>query len=107
MESINFRVIDEDDQPTDDEDQPDVPLTVTNNLANQTTIEPIVNASVNDSGIEPVARIQKNHPTDNIIDHLEEGMITWKKDKVNYRKMIGLFGETCFIFIGSATILFS
>ncbi|GAA0164082.1 transmembrane signal receptor [Lithospermum erythrorhizon] len=56
-----------------------------------------VNPSVNDSGIELTARIQKNHHTDNIIGHLEEGMTTRKKDRVDYRKMIGLFGETCFI----------
>ncbi|GAA0173197.1 hypothetical protein LIER_41481 [Lithospermum erythrorhizon] len=80
-----------------DEDQPDVLPTVTDNQANQTNTEPTVNPSVNDSGIEPSARIQKNHHTDNIIGQLEEGMTIRKKDRVNYRRMNGLLGETCFI----------
>ncbi|GAA0144915.1 hypothetical protein LIER_05235 [Lithospermum erythrorhizon] len=56
-----------------------------------------LNPPVNDSGIEPTTRIQKDHPVDNIIGQLDEGMTTKKKDKVDYRKMVGLFGKMCFI----------
>ncbi|GAA0181582.1 hypothetical protein LIER_42280 [Lithospermum erythrorhizon] len=96
LESINVKVIYE-DTPSDDEDQPDVRRTVTDNQADQTNTEHTVNPSVNASGIEPATRIQKNHPTDNIIGRLEEDMTTRKKDRVDYRKMIGLLEETCFI----------
>ncbi|GAA0172065.1 hypothetical protein LIER_25964 [Lithospermum erythrorhizon] len=63
----------------------------------QTDEEPGVKPTDNDSGIEPAARIQKDHPVDNIIGQIDQGMTTRKKDRVDYRKMIGLLGETCFI----------
>ncbi|GAA0142301.1 hypothetical protein LIER_03233 [Lithospermum erythrorhizon] len=79
MESINVKVIDEDSH-ADEEDQPDILPTVIDNQADKTDIEQTVNPPVNDIG------------------HLDEGMTTRKKDTVDYRKMIGLHGETCFIF---------
>ncbi|GAA0168782.1 hypothetical protein LIER_23420 [Lithospermum erythrorhizon] len=43
------------------------------------------------------SRIQKNHPVDNIIGQLDQGMTTRRKEPVDYRKMVGLIGESCFI----------
>ncbi|GAA0163667.1 transmembrane signal receptor [Lithospermum erythrorhizon] len=60
-------------------------------------VEKTVNPSVIDSGIELAAHIQKDRPIDNIIGQLDEGMTTRKKDRVDYRKMVGLLGKTCFI----------
>lgn len=39
------------------------------------------------------SRIHKNHPSSNIIGDLEEGVLTRKKDKVNYLEMIN---NVCF-----------
>ncbi|GAA0151706.1 hypothetical protein LIER_10367 [Lithospermum erythrorhizon] len=93
MESINVKVIDQ-DTSAKDEDQPDVLPIVNHNQADQTDdTEQIVNPSVTNNGIKIVTRIQKNHPIDMVIGQLDEGMTTRKKDKVDYRKMMGLLGK--------------
>ncbi|GAA0139492.1 hypothetical protein LIER_35100 [Lithospermum erythrorhizon] len=66
MESINVKVIDE-DTPSKDEDQADVPPTMIDNQVDWLNIKQTITPSVNDSGIEHAARIQKDHPIDNII----------------------------------------
>ncbi|GAA0174991.1 transmembrane signal receptor [Lithospermum erythrorhizon] len=58
---------------------------------------PSVKPADDDSGIEPVARIQKNHPVENIIGEVDQGMTTRKNDRMDYRKMVRLLGKTCFI----------
>ncbi|GAA0151607.1 hypothetical protein LIER_10294 [Lithospermum erythrorhizon] len=50
-----------------------------------------------DSIIGPAARIQKTHPVGNIIGEMDRGMTTRRKDRVDYKKMVGLFAETCFL----------
>ncbi|GAA0157571.1 hypothetical protein LIER_14811 [Lithospermum erythrorhizon] len=55
-----------------------------------------VSNTSNDIDVEPATHIQKNNPVNNIIDQQDEGATTKRKEKTNYRKMIGLFGKTCF-----------
>ncbi|XP_073049472.1 uncharacterized protein [Primulina eburnea] len=45
---------------------------------------------VTDEGIDIPIKIQKNHPSSQIIGETFEGMQTRRKEKVDYRKMIGL-----------------
>ncbi|GAA0138598.1 hypothetical protein LIER_34958 [Lithospermum erythrorhizon] len=47
--------------------------------------------------IQLANKIQKNHPVDNIIDQLDQGVTTRRKELVDYRKMVGLIRESCFI----------
>ncbi|GAA0166485.1 hypothetical protein LIER_21629 [Lithospermum erythrorhizon] len=37
--------------------------------------------------------IQKNHPVDNIIVQLDQGVTTRRKEPIDYRKMVGLMGK--------------
>ncbi|GAA0151766.1 hypothetical protein LIER_10415 [Lithospermum erythrorhizon] len=68
------------------------------NATEATTDEPSDNNSCdNNHPIHPASRIQKDHPVDNIIGQLDQGMkIRWQKP-VEHRKMVGLIGESCFI----------
>ncbi|GAA0151662.1 hypothetical protein LIER_10338 [Lithospermum erythrorhizon] len=70
---------------------------VNDNSDDQTEKAPPVKPTDVDSGIEPAARIQRDHQVGNIIGQIYQGMTTRKKDRVDYRKMVGLIGETCFI----------
>lgn len=45
---------------------------------------------------QPTHRIQKNHPPSNIIDNLDAGMSTRKKEKVDYLQIIG---NICFTYL--------
>ncbi|XP_073061619.1 uncharacterized protein [Primulina eburnea] len=45
---------------------------------------------VTDDGIDIPSKIQKNHPSSQIIGETFEGMQTRRKEKVDYRKMMGL-----------------
>ncbi|GAA0153978.1 hypothetical protein LIER_12087 [Lithospermum erythrorhizon] len=57
-----------------------------------------VDDACNDSRpIEPANRIQKNHPVDNIIGEIDQGVTIRRKEPMDYRQMVGLIGETCFI----------
>ncbi|GAA0163416.1 hypothetical protein LIER_19290 [Lithospermum erythrorhizon] len=95
MESINVKVVDHEIPTIDKEDiSPAVNLLVNHSPSSEVTS---VNPAEDDSGIEPTARIQKSHPMENIIVEVDQGMTTRKKDRVDYRKMVGLLGETCFI----------
>ncbi|GAA0154792.1 hypothetical protein LIER_37968 [Lithospermum erythrorhizon] len=58
--------------------------------------------SVNDTWddnrpIQPASQIQKNDLVDNIIREIDQGVTTRRKEPVDYRKMVGLIGERCFI----------
>ncbi|GAA0148033.1 hypothetical protein LIER_07583 [Lithospermum erythrorhizon] len=45
--------------------------------------------AVNETSPEPAARIQKDHPVDNIIGQLNGGITTRRKERVDYRNMSG------------------
>ncbi|GAA0162715.1 hypothetical protein LIER_18747 [Lithospermum erythrorhizon] len=47
--------------------------------------------------IQRASRIQKNHLVDNIVGQLDQGVTTRRKELVDYRKMVGLIGESYFI----------
>ncbi|GAA0149769.1 hypothetical protein LIER_08866 [Lithospermum erythrorhizon] len=95
MKSINVKVMDQDASMVDEEDiSPTVNPSVTHSQSSEETNK---KPNDNDSGIEPAARIEKNHPVEYIIGDLDQGMTMRKKDKVDYRKMAGLLGETCCI----------
>ncbi|GAA0146501.1 hypothetical protein LIER_06435 [Lithospermum erythrorhizon] len=100
MESINVKVVDKETR-TPEEEEEDTTLTVTptvnTNSDVQTEGAPPVKPTDDDSGIDPAARIHRDHPVDNIIGQIDQGMTTRKKDRVDYRKIVGLLGETCFI----------
>ncbi|GAA0149080.1 transmembrane signal receptor [Lithospermum erythrorhizon] len=99
MESINVKVVDWDISIPEEQDT--IPLTVTptvnGNSDDQTEKAPYVKPIDVDSEIEPAARIQRDHLVDNIIGQIDQGMTMRKNDRVDYRKMLGLLGETCFI----------
>ncbi|GAA0174825.1 hypothetical protein LIER_28135 [Lithospermum erythrorhizon] len=95
MDSINVKVVDQEISTTKEED---VPLAVNPSVSHNPSNEVLsVKLANDDGGIEPAARIQKNHPVENIIGEVEQGMTTRKKDIVDYRKMVGLLWETSFI----------
>ncbi|GAA0186984.1 transmembrane signal receptor [Lithospermum erythrorhizon] len=95
MESINVKVVDQDASMMDEED---IPPTLNPLVIHSQSSEGMEDKSDIDSNeIEPAARIPKNHPVEHIIGELDQGITTRKKDKVDYRKMAGLLGETCFI----------
>ncbi|GAA0161779.1 hypothetical protein LIER_18015 [Lithospermum erythrorhizon] len=88
IQSINVKVVDQDASMVDEEDiSPKVNPSITHSQSSEETSD---KPDDNDSGIEPAARIQKNHPVEYIIGDLDQGMTTRKKDKVDYRKMAGL-----------------
>ncbi|GAA0149903.1 hypothetical protein LIER_08960 [Lithospermum erythrorhizon] len=98
MESINVKVVDEEEDDMSDTEIEDLvtPVIIDNNTCQKeegSTDTP----TVIDSCIEPAARIQKNHPVDNIIGKIEEGRTTRKTDRVDYKKMAGLFVEACLV----------
>ncbi|GAA0184198.1 hypothetical protein LIER_31486 [Lithospermum erythrorhizon] len=98
MESINVNVVDEEVEHTEAETEELVTPTViysssTSPIEPDETITPTVSGSI----IEPSARIQRDHPIDNIIGQLEGWMTTRKNTRVDYRKMAGLFAEACFV----------
>ncbi|GAA0154676.1 transmembrane signal receptor [Lithospermum erythrorhizon] len=98
MESINVKVVDEeeDDLSNAEIEDPVTPVVIDNNNTCQKEGSDDT-PTVIDSCIEPVARIQKDHPVDNIIGRIEEGRTTRKTDRVDYRKMAGLFSEACLV----------
>ncbi|GAA0160579.1 transmembrane signal receptor [Lithospermum erythrorhizon] len=98
MESINVKVLDEeeDDQSDPEIEDPVTPIVTDNNIS-QREVGSTDTPTVIDSSIEPAAKIQKNHPVDNIIGQVEEGRNTRKTARVDYRKMAGLFAEACLV----------
>ncbi|GAA0154390.1 hypothetical protein LIER_44113 [Lithospermum erythrorhizon] len=97
MESKNIKVVDQDISTEDEEEQTIMPTVNTSPTDRPEEDVQTSTPTENDSEIEPAARIQKNHPVNNIIGQLDQGMTTSKKDKVDYKKMIGLLEETYFI----------
>ncbi|GAA0145718.1 hypothetical protein LIER_36173 [Lithospermum erythrorhizon] len=89
MESINIKVIDQDQIPEEEEEPSVTPLFI-DSPADQTTEEDnTVTPTGIDSSIEPAARIQKTHPVGNIIGEMDAKMTTRRKDRVDCRKMAG------------------
>ncbi|GAA0148490.1 hypothetical protein LIER_36731 [Lithospermum erythrorhizon] len=98
MESINVKVVDQDQSLEEEEEEPSViPLVIDTQADQITEANNNVTPTVIDSSIEPAARIQKTHPIGNIIGEMDGGMTTKKKDMVDYRKMAGLLAKTCFL----------
>ncbi|GAA0145415.1 hypothetical protein LIER_05613 [Lithospermum erythrorhizon] len=98
MESINIKVVNQDQSPKEEEEEPSITPLVIDTQADQTTkADNNVTPAIIDSSIEPAPQIQKTHPVGNIIGEMDGGMTTRRKDRVDYRKMDGLFVETCFL----------
>ncbi|GAA0161589.1 hypothetical protein LIER_17869 [Lithospermum erythrorhizon] len=86
MESINVKVLDSGVEMNED----------------HTDDGAAINDSVDDTcddsrPRQPASRIQKNHLVDNIIGEIDQGVTTRRKEPVDYRKMVGLIGESFFI----------
>ncbi|GAA0166049.1 hypothetical protein LIER_21297 [Lithospermum erythrorhizon] len=99
MESINVKVL---DQRLKIEEDVEVRTPVINSnpgsTGSVTDDEPCVNNSCdNISSIQSASRIQKRHPTDNIIGQLDQGITKRRKEPIDYLKMVGLIGECSFI----------
>ncbi|GAA0175238.1 hypothetical protein LIER_41873 [Lithospermum erythrorhizon] len=98
MEYINVKVVDEETEYTEIEAEEPVPSTIIDNSSTlQTESDIDVTPTDIDSNIEPAARIQKDHPVNNIIGQLDGGMTNTKTNRVDYRMMAGLFVEACFV----------
>ena len=104
MESINVIVDDESaEQPNDDEEviltTPDVRPNVNNEVYDleseeENNIVPDKEASPTTEQRIPSRRIQKNHPVQDVIGDINEGVQTHRKASVNYLDMIS---NLCFV----------
>ncbi|GAA0142524.1 hypothetical protein LIER_03405 [Lithospermum erythrorhizon] len=97
MESINIKVIEQDQSPEKEEEPSVTPLVIDSQTDQTTKVDNNVNPTGIDSNIELAARIQKTHPVANIIGEMDGLITTRRKDRVDYMKMAGLFEETCFL----------
>ncbi|GAA0167474.1 hypothetical protein LIER_22400 [Lithospermum erythrorhizon] len=98
MESINVKVLDQRiDMSSEDPDNG----TNVNDTCPDDTSWIVDGKTVDDKcddsmDIQPSSRIQKSHHVDNIIGQLDHG-VTTRKEPVDYKRMVGLIGESCFI----------
>ncbi|GAA0163659.1 hypothetical protein LIER_19468 [Lithospermum erythrorhizon] len=69
-----------------------------NSTSGATTDESGADNSCHDiRSIQLAKQIQKNYPVDNIIGQLDHGITTRRKEPVDYRKMVRLIDQSCFI----------
>ncbi|GAA0164164.1 hypothetical protein LIER_39730 [Lithospermum erythrorhizon] len=99
MESIIVKVLDS-GIATNEEDTADgTPVNYTcSNDKGKIADGENVDATCDDRmSIQPASRIQKNHPVDNIIGQLDQGVTTRRKEPADYRRMVRLIGKIYFI----------
>ncbi|GAA0139877.1 hypothetical protein LIER_01338 [Lithospermum erythrorhizon] len=94
MESANVKVIDQESNLEKEDTNEEGGTTVSDSRTEHAVTSESI--AVNDTSPEPAARIQKDHPVD-IIGQLNGGITTRRKERVDNRRMSGLFAETCFI----------
>ncbi|GAA0153192.1 hypothetical protein LIER_37630 [Lithospermum erythrorhizon] len=79
---MNVKVLDQGLEPWEDDE--DVGVPVINNQTDTTTEDPDSNNKcIDNHPIQPASRIQKNHPIDNFIGQLNEGVTIGQKKQSN------------------------